>query len=107
MGDHVVLPSPRKGSCVWAAGPERQPLSFTRHKHKQALFRLTAFTLQAASFCVCLHAWVKGLCVSSRDSTFKRRSYFSRGEVYGELECATANKKTYPSFCPSLSVTTL
>ena len=50
-GDHVLLPSPGKSSFAWAAGPDRQPLLLTLHK-QAALFRLTAFTLQAAYFSV-------------------------------------------------------
>ncbi len=62
-GDHVALPSPRKSSRAWAAGPGRHSLLFTLHKHSQSCSGLTAFTLQAASLCV----WVKRVRVSSRD----------------------------------------
>lgn len=106
-GDHVALPSPQEGLLCLGSWPRQTASPIHPPQTQAALFRLTAFTLQAASFCVCLHAWVKRLRLYLRDSTFKSHSYFSGGKVYKELEGATTNKKTYPSFCPSLSVTTL
>lgn len=35
VGTMWLCLAPRKGSCAWAAGPDRQPLPFTLHKHKQ------------------------------------------------------------------------
>ena len=80
----MAVSSPRKSFHARAAGPDIQPPSQTQ----AVLFRLTDFTM-----------------LSSRGSTFKKCLHFSRGKVYGEMECGIANIRTISIFAlPSLSL---